>query len=69
MLENRACAVHNFRWRRPDGRVSWTYRTRLAALSVKRWQPTGSVLEASPDNGGTWAPELSDSDHADRSQG
>lgn len=57
MSVNRAGAVHNFRWKRPDGRVSWTCRTRLAALSLERWMPKGSILEASPDNGATWAPE------------
>lgn len=54
MSENRACAVNNFRWKHPNGRVSWTYRTRLAAESVKAHQPEGSVLESSPDNGETW---------------
>lgn len=57
MTENRACAVHNFRWKRPDGRVSWTYRTRMAALSAGRWQPEGSTLEVSQDNGATWNQE------------
>lgn len=50
-------AVHNFRWKRPDGRVSWMYRTRIAALSVERRMPRGSVLETSPDNGATWVAE------------
>lgn len=45
---------HNFRWMRPDARVSWTYSTRTAAEDVGQPMPAGSTLQESPDNGETW---------------
>lgn len=45
---------HNFRWMRPDARVSWTYSTRTAAQDVGQPMPASSTLQESPDNGETW---------------
>lgn len=47
---------HNFRWRYPSGRVSWTYRDRVAAeAALPRARKAGLVLERSDDNGQTWS--------------
>ncbi|MDF2916612.1 MAG: hypothetical protein K0S70_829 [Microbacterium sp.] len=44
---------HNFRWRHPNSRVSWTYETpEQARKYAPHWDKP--VLEQSPDDGATW---------------
>lgn len=47
---------HNFRWRYPNGRASWTYPSKSEALE-HRPQVKGLALEHSTDNGETWRGE------------
>ena len=49
---------HNYRWKYPNGRVSWTFAT---LDESKTYRPAsvrleGTVLEQSLDNGKTWLP-------------